>query len=182
MNTGKYILLVAAIAIGGLAIYYTITPGQKQTDQTEIAQEPASESTTSQSVYLSSLVDLEGKTIQMNPDQLVFLNVWATWCGPCNMEMPGIQSLYEKYKDNKKIAFYIVSDEDASVVTPFIQRKGYQLPFYQYAGTFPAELDGNAIPRTYLLLNGKVVSQEIGASQWDTPEKIAFIEKHLASI
>jgi thiol-disulfide isomerase/thioredoxin len=178
MTTGKYILLIAAIALGGLAIYYTITPGTQQTDQVELAEELE----TSKSIYLSSLVDLEGNTTNMNPDQLVFLNVWATWCGPCNLEMPGIQSLYEKYKDNKKIAFYIVSDEDASIVTPFIQRKGYQLPFYQYAGRFPAELDGNAIPRTYLLLNGKVVDQEIGASQWDSPEKIAFIEKQLEGI
>lgn len=182
MNTGKYILLVAAIAVGGLAIYYTVTPGKTETSEVEIAEEAPTENPAPESIYLSSLVDMEGKSVQMNPDQLVFLNVWATWCGPCNMEMPGIQSLYEKYKDNKKIAFYIVSDEDASVVTPFIQRKGYQLPFYQYAGKFPAELDGNAIPRTYVLLNGKIVSQEIGASQWDTPEKIAFIEKQLASI
>lgn len=182
MNTRKYILLVAAIALGGLAIYYTIAPPPTQTEPVEISEEMSSASSAPESIYLSSLVDLEGKTVQMNPDQLVFLNVWATWCGPCNMEMPGIQSLYEKFKDNKKIAFYIVSDEDASTVTPFIQRKGYQLPFYQYAGKFPVELDGNAIPRTYLLLNGKIVAQEVGASQWNTPEKIAFIEEQLKSI
>lgn len=180
MNKNSYFLLIAVAALGILTLYYTFRPTTETVPaETTNSTEQAESST---SVYLSALTDLKGNTISMDSDKLIFLNVWATWCGPCNMEMPGIQSLYEKYKSNKKIAFYIVSDEDASIVTPFIQRKGYQLPFYQYTGVFPAALDGNAIPRSYLILNGKIISQEIGASQWDSPEKIDLIERQLQQI
>ena len=42
--------------------------------------------------------DLKGK--------VVFINFWATWCPPCIAEMPSIQKLYDKYKDNPEIAFH----------------------------------------------------------------------------
>lgn len=40
-----------------------------------------------------TLSDYEGKT--------VFLNFWATWCGPCKREMPEVQALYEKYREQR---------------------------------------------------------------------------------
>jgi len=136
----------------------------------------------SDEVYISGLIDPEGQSVAMDKEKLVFLNVWATWCGPCNMEMPGIQKLYDKYKDHRKVAFYIVSDEDQETVNPFIERKGYKLPFYRFTAAYPPALDGNAIPRTYIIYKGKIIAQEIGASQWDRPDIIQLIDKHLAEI
>lgn len=164
------------LIIAGAAVYFVFFKSPEQQNN-ELAEAPAAQ----ESVYLS-LTDLTGKEVAMDENKIAFVNVWATWCGPCNMEMPGIQTLYNKYKDNGKIAFYIISDEDAETVNPFIARKGYDLPFYQYAGAYPQALDGNAIPRTYIIYKGKILAQEIGASQWDRPEVIELIEKQLAGI
>ncbi|MCE7061381.1 TlpA disulfide reductase family protein [Dyadobacter sp. CY343] len=176
----KKLLLAGLIIVAALAVYFAfLKPG----DSPQIASEgemPQLEEDTS--VYLSALNDLKGNQVSMAQDKLIFVNVWATWCGPCNMEMPGIQKLYDKYKDHEKVAFYIISDEDAETVNPFIARKGYNLPFFQYAGPYPPALDGNAIPRTYIIYNGKILAQEIGASKWDRPEIIELIEKQLAQI
>ncbi|WP_159471972.1 TlpA disulfide reductase family protein [Dyadobacter sp. 3J3] len=178
-STPKKLLIFALSILAFVAIYFVvfapktdIPSGENLVSQPEV----------SSSVYLSSLTDLNGNVVAMDENKLIFLNVWATWCGPCNMEMPGIQTLYNKYKTNKKIDFFIVSDEDAATVNPFIARKGYQLPFYQFAGAYPPALDGNAIPRTYIIYKGKVIAQEVGASQWDTPEINSLIEKQLAEI
>jgi thiol-disulfide isomerase/thioredoxin len=173
----KKILLVVLIVVGLAAIYFSFF-------KTEEHNSPADEhlAEASASVYISSLRDLEGRPVAMDQSKLIFVNVWATWCGPCNMEMPGIQTLYDKYKGHDKIAFYIISDEDAETVNPFIQRKGYDLPFYQYAGAYPSALDGNAIPRTYIIYKGQILAQEIGASRWDRPEIIELIDKHLSEI
>ncbi|GGH46070.1 TlpA family protein disulfide reductase [Dyadobacter endophyticus] len=175
-STTKKISLVLLLLIAGAAVYFAFfkSPVQQRSD---LAESPAAQ----ESVYLP-LTDLTGKEVAMDENKIAFVNVWATWCGPCNMEMPGIQTLYNKYKDHSKIAFYIISDEDAETVNPFIARKGYQLPFYQYAGPYPSALDGNAIPRTYIIYKGKILAQEIGASQWDRPEVIELIEKQLAEI
>ncbi|WP_342083006.1 TlpA family protein disulfide reductase [Dyadobacter sp. OTU695] len=175
-STTRKILLVLMLIIAGAAVYFVFFKSPVQQNN-ELAEAPAAQ----ESVYLP-LTDLTGKEVAMDENKIAFVNVWATWCGPCNMEMPGIQTLYNKYKDNGKIAFYIISDEDAETVNPFIARKGYDLPFYQYAGAYPQALDGNAIPRTYIIYKGKILAQEIGASQWDRPEVIELIEKQLAAI
>jgi thiol-disulfide isomerase/thioredoxin len=175
-STTKKLSLVLLLLIAGAAVYFVFFKSPVQ-ESGAVAEAPAVQ----ESVYLP-LTDLTGKEVRMDENKIAFVNVWATWCGPCNMEMPGIQTLYNKYKDHSKIAFYIISDEDAGTVNPFIARKGYNLPFYQYAGPYPSALDGNAIPRTYIIYKGKILAQEIGASQWDRPEVIDLIEKQLAGI
>src|SRR5690606_10155465 len=122
-----YVVLLAAFA----AFVLYLTFGKKE--RGEVSLPPVAEGTSlSQEPYLEAMSDLEGNEVDMEKDKLVFLNVWATWCGPCIMEMPGIQSLYERYKSHEKVRFYVVSDEGADIVSPFIARKGYELPFYIY--------------------------------------------------
>jgi thiol-disulfide isomerase/thioredoxin len=180
-STTKKLSLVLLLLVAGAAVYFVFFKSPAQ-EGNVVAEAPAAGSPAVQeSVYLP-LTDLTGKEVAMDENKIAFVNVWATWCGPCNMEMPGIQTLYNKYKDHSKIAFYIISDEDAETVNPFIARKGYNLPFYQYAGPYPSALDGNAIPRTYIIYKGKILAQEIGASQWDRPEVVELIEKQLAEI
>jgi thiol-disulfide isomerase/thioredoxin len=55
-----------------------------------------------------SLSSLKGKAI--------YVDLWATWCGPCMKQMPWLDSLKEKYKDNPKVAFVSLSiDDEASL-------------------------------------------------------------------
>jgi thiol-disulfide isomerase/thioredoxin len=177
MTPGTKKIALAFLALLALAaVYFSFFKSPVDQPVADVSPPAAPES-----VYLS-LTSLDGKPVAMDENKVSFVNVWATWCGPCNMEMPGIQKLYNKYKEHKKVAFYIISDEDAETVVPFIARKGYDLPFYQYAGPYPAALDGNAIPRTYIIYKGKILTEEIGASQWDRPEVIDLIEKQLAEI
>lgn len=176
----KKILLAGLILLAVLASYFAFRSSEKV--GVSLNENSSAGSQNTASVYISSLRDLGGKQVSMNEDKLVFINVWATWCGPCNMEMPGIQKLYDKYKAHEKIAFYIISDEDAETVNPFIARKGYKLPFYQFDGPYPPALDGNAIPRTYIIYKGEIIAQETGAAQWDRPEVIELIDKKLAEI
>ena len=180
MAKSKKVWVFVLVIIASAAVYFAFfkSAGDGEVTSENLAPPVA----VADEVYISNLTNFEGKTVAMDKEKLVFLNVWATWCGPCNMEMPGIQKLYDKYKDHQKVAFYIVSDEDAETVNPFIARKGYQLPFYRFTSAYPPALDGNAIPRTYIIFKGKIISQEIGASQWDRPEIIQLIDKHLAEI
>ena len=180
-STTKKLSLVLLLLVAGAAVYFVFFKSPAE-EASPVAGSPETGTPAAQeSVYLP-LTDLSGKAVTIDENKIAFVNVWATWCGPCNMEMPGIQTLYNKYKDHSKIAFYIISDEDAETVNPFITRKGYNLPFYQYAGPYPSQLDGNAIPRTYIIYKGKILAQEIGASQWDRPEVIELIERQLAEI
>ena len=59
------------------------------------------------------LQDLEGNTISLSSlrGKVVFLNVWATWCGPCREEMPSIESLYEEFSNDKDFVVLAVSQD-----------------------------------------------------------------------
>jgi peroxiredoxin len=69
-----------------------------------------------------TLSDLKGS--------VVLINFWATWCGPCQVEMPHLQRLHEELKDDGLVVLAISVDEarTASRVKPHIKSKGFTFP------------------------------------------------------
>lgn len=131
--------------------------------------------------YNFSIKDLNGTVIDVHQfkGKTIFLNIWATWCGPCRMEMPSIQKLYSQV-DNDKILFVMLSvdrSEDLDKVKNFINDKEYTFPVYTPASTLPSQLQVSIIPSTFVISpDGKIVSSESGAANYDTPEFKAFLE------
>lgn len=77
--------------------------------------------------------DINGKTIDLlqQKGKVVFVNFWATWCPPCLAELPSVNNLYLKVKNNPNIVFLSVdADNDLLKSTKFLQKKGYQFPVY----------------------------------------------------
>src|SRR5271170_4982381 len=60
-----------------------------------------------------TLRDLNGNTVSLKEmrGKVVFLNVWATWCGPCREEMPSIESLYNDFKQYPNFVILAVSQD-----------------------------------------------------------------------
>ena len=71
-----------------------------------------------------TLLDLQGKPWHLRDlrGKVVLVNFWATWCPPCRKEMPDLQALYDKYKDQGFLVLSI-SDEEMSKVSPFITER-----------------------------------------------------------
>jgi thiol-disulfide isomerase/thioredoxin len=90
------------------------------------------------------LKELEGKTI--------LINVWATWCGPCEAELPHLEKFYEKVKGRSDIQVLTFDiDEDLGLVTPYLKEKGYTFPVLPAYSTVVSLLDGFAIPQNWLV-------------------------------
>jgi thiol-disulfide isomerase/thioredoxin len=132
--------------------------------------------------YDFSLKDLDGNVVDVNQfkGKTIFLNIWATWCGPCRVEMPSIQKLYEQV-DNQKILFIMLAvdrQQDLKKVKDFVADKAYTFPVYTPSGNLPEQLQVGSIPSTFVIdPEGKIVSKETGAANYDTPEFKAFLEK-----
>jgi thiol-disulfide isomerase/thioredoxin len=100
------------------------------------------------------LADLSGKTwsVKNLNGKVVLINLWATWCGPCNAELPQLQKLYEQAKGRSDIQVLTFNiDEDLGLVEPFMKEKGYTFPVVPAYSYVVNLLDGYAIPQNWLL-------------------------------
>ncbi len=131
--------------------------------------------------YNFTIKDLEGQRVSFESfkGKVVFLNLWATWCGPCRAEMPGIQKLYDKV-DHDKIVFVMLSldpDEALEQVKKYLSARKFTFPAYMPSGNLSKQLNVPSIPTTFIISpQGKIERKEIGAMQYDTEDFKKFLE------
>jgi thiol-disulfide isomerase/thioredoxin len=128
---------------------------------------------------LASLLDSATVNIKSAKDKVIFLNFWATWCGPCVAEFPNIEKLKETFK-GKQVAFYIISEEPLNTINSFAAKRKFNLPFYKLNMLLPPVFNGSSIPRTYIISNGKIILSHEGAANWNDASIINLINKELS--
>jgi thiol-disulfide isomerase/thioredoxin len=130
------------------------------------------------------LQDLSGTTRSLSDfkGKVVFLNFWATWCGPCRFEMPSMEKLYRRFKDRGLEIVAVNLQEDRDSVQRFVDE--YELSFpvlLDTTGRIGATYGARSIPTTYILdRDGWVLAGTIGTREWDTEEYLRFFERLLA--
>ena len=124
----------------------------------------------------ATLEDLAGK--------LVVLNFWATWCSPCEVEMPTLENLWQNLRERGLVVVGVNVDRGAprSLIDPYVRGKGL---------TFPILLDpdlaaANAwrvtgLPATFLVRpSGEVAGVALGLREWDGKEMLALLDTLLS--
>jgi thiol-disulfide isomerase/thioredoxin len=120
-----------------------------------------------------------GDTIDMNQfkGKVIFLNLWATWCGPCRAEMPSIQNLYNKVNKDKVVFIMLDWFEEPGKVSKFITEKEYKFPVYLTNGDVTSQLNVPSIPTTFVINpEGKIVTKKSGTANYDTDKFKTFLE------
>lgn len=131
-----------------------------------------------------SLEALNGERIQLKAlkGKTIFLNFWATWCGPCKEEMPSIEALYQQFK-GKDFVFLTVSVDYAGVnrVREFIEKYRYHFPvLLDPAGKSLDLFEINKIPATLMIdRHGRMVGRVIGPRNWSSPEVVSLLDQML---
>jgi peroxiredoxin len=121
-----------------------------------------------------SIDDYEGK--------VVLLNIWATWCSPCRVEMPSMQHLYEKLAGTDfRLVAVSVDEEDSTVVNKFVHDLGLTFEIlHDQDGAIRRIYQTTGVPESFVIdRDGIIVKKIIGAADWDAPVNETLIRRLL---
>lgn len=103
--------------------------------------------------------ELEGKDLAGNAlslkklsGKVVLVDFWATWCAPCEKELPILEKLYKRYQKDGFVIVGVSVDKDASKVTRFLRRMGLSFPvLHDQDGAIANRYQPEKMPSSYLV-------------------------------
>lgn len=126
----------------------------------------------------AKIADYKGK--------LVLINLFATWCPPCNTELPIVQErIWNKYSGNEKFAFFVFGREEGwDKLIPYKEKKGFTFPILpDLDREIFKKFAVQSIPRNILVdENGKIVYQSIGYSPEEFDKMVKIIDSHMSRL
>lgn len=114
---------------------------------------------------------------------VTIINIWATWCVPCRLEMPSMEKLYKEFKSRGfQIAAVSIDKGDPRVISEF--GKEYGLTFdllHDPSGDIQDLYRTTGVPESYIVdRNGIIVKWLIGGYDWTAPVQRTLIDRLLA--
>lgn len=127
-----------------------------------------------------SFKDGTGKILAIDElkGKVLFINFWATWCPPCKAEMPSIQVLYDKFKNNDKVVFMLVEvDNNIEGANEYLKKESLSLPIVYPNSNIPKEWLSGAIPTTVILdKQGNLAGREEGMRDYSAKSIEDYIQ------
>ena len=159
----------------GIGLLTDLSPGTIQlTDGTLALGEPFPE--------FAALDIASGEKISMSglEGKVVLLNVWATWCGPCEQEMPSMERLYRELgPDGLTVIALSVAQESTNKVRQWVDERGLTFTVLQdREGRFERAFRTVGVPESFIIdRQGVLVAREFGPRLWDSPDVGAVLRQ-----
>ncbi len=133
------------------------------------------------------LWNLQGQAVSLSDyrGSVVFVNFWATWCGPCKVEMPAMERLYRDFQSKGLEILAVSTDAQGAVVTrPFQEKMGLTFPILHDSDYTIGRLYGaRTLPMSFLIDRQGIIRHRIfGARDWHSPEAIRMIQTLLKEV
>jgi thiol-disulfide isomerase/thioredoxin len=133
-----------------------------------------------------TFTDVEGNTLELASlkGQPVLLNLWATWCVPCVVEMPMLDAIAEEYDGRLRVVTVSMDSKGAEEVVPFFAEHGFaNLETWLYSkADLSITLRAPGLPTTVLYgSDGEEVARVFGDFDWEGEDATALIEEAIDS-
>ena len=130
--------------------------------------------------YRGKFQTFDGKQLNLESyrGKTLFINIWASWCGPCRAEMPHISELYKSVQNEPDLEFLLIGiDNDIKKSADFLEGKSWTFPTAHASYGLNQSLQSQSIPTT-LVVNpaGKIVFYQEGMSNFNTNEFREFLK------
>ena len=125
-----------------------------------------------------TVYDIDGNEVKLSDffGKPIVVNFWASWCGPCKMEMPDFNEKYLEIGDD--VTFLMVNMTDGSretvdIASAFIEEQGYAFPvFYDTASSAAITYSVYSLPTTFFIdADGNAIAQAAGAIDGETLQR-----------
>ncbi|HEY2849844.1 MAG TPA: TlpA disulfide reductase family protein, partial [Gemmatimonadaceae bacterium] len=124
------------------------------------------------------------KTLADYKGQVVVLNLWATWCGPCRFEMPSLEKLQHDLgpKGVKIVAVSVDNPGMESAIRDFTKELGLTFEIlYAPDGTIRDDYQATGFPETFIIgRDGIIRKRVIAATDWSAAPQEALLRQLLA--
>ena len=118
-----------------------------------------------------TMLNAQGQPVDLKSfaGKKVFVNLWATWCPPCRVEMPSIEKLYSS-ADKEKTAFVMLSlDDDFEKAKQYMVDQKLSMPVFYPNGAMPDLFNVRGIPATFIFdEKGQLIKSTEGSDDYDT--------------
>ena len=166
-------MLVALAMMFGVGCDSSVAPSENESQWLQSAGVRKTRPDLEQQAPGFKLLDLNGKWMSLaeNKGKVILLNFWATWCGPCRVEMPSMETVYGELKDEGFEILAISSDPQGVVVTrPFSESNNLTFPIlhdteYEVSGIYGVR----TLPMSFLIdRHGTLRHRVFGARDWNS--------------
>ena len=166
----RWLLRVGAVFlvwIGLVAGYYALTFSVYLPKPSDAANKPGTLTRIGQPAPDFSLKTLEGKVFALSEQRgrVVLLNFFATWCGPCQEELPQLERVWDEFHKSEAFSMLVIArEESVEKVRAFRAKQGFQFPMAADSeGSAYSRFAKERIPRTYLIArDGTILYQCTG--------------------
>jgi thiol-disulfide isomerase/thioredoxin len=190
----KIVVIVLAIGfvllLGCAYVLYQELGQQLSADQLILSTQPTAPSSTPSDPNVTAptetlplapdfvIYDEEGKEVRLSDffGKPIVLNFWASWCGPCKMEMPDFNDKYLEMGEEIHFLMINMTDgyrETVDIASTFIQSQGYTFPvYYDTAGNASMTYGVYSLPTTFFIdAEGHAIAQAVGAIDAETLQR-----------
>lgn len=178
---------LSAIAITGISIFGFVKYIENK-QQTAIAKELKKDfndfdisilnidKSVFESLSFSNIIT--NKKVEKFEKRYIFVNFWATWCGPCIGEMPELVKLtHDPEIKSLPIQFVFSSDEDKEKITSFAEKKNFDLNFTKTNGKLPSVISLETVPVTYIFdTRNNLAYKIVGMQSWNSTLIKSFLK------